>query len=134
MTSIGSWLRGRTTIRTWIGDHARPSTAAVVIEDRSVSITISRINSTTQVEAYLSAQTVRLDTLSDSAQARMLFGDVGMTQKQRMVLIGYKSTPNVTDTDVQEGDRFVAYNQRFIITKVEATFTDRVLALCEAEY
>ena len=125
MTRFDTWLGTDNGLRTWYGDKSRAASVGNIILDKSASITIEReLNG---VVSTISAQTVRIDTISNAREAGYMF-DTGLVSSQTLVLLGYKNHATVTDSNILTGDRFVLDGRKYEVTKVESSFTDRLLA------
>lgn len=122
LVNFDAWLVDTSFLRTWMGDQSRPASVGNIIQDKPSSIVIERDG-----VANLAAQTVRLDTYT-AAQEVGYFFDTGLLRTQGFVLLGYKEHPTIADTNIQSGDRFVLDSRIYEVEKVEASFTDRVLA------
>lgn len=128
MSRFDTWLNTANRLPTWVGNKSRPASVTNIIADKPASIVIERM--VNNVKSTLAAQTVRIDTLSGAKEAGILF-DTGLISSQSLVILGYKGHPTIADTDMITGDRFLFSGRAYRVKKVEASFTDRLLAFAE---
>lgn len=131
MPNFGNWLNA-STARDWIDGGYRAQSVAELIAENPSSITIERENPTTQAVSNLSAQTVRIELRSLSYAERQVMGNNGLMTEQSVIVLGYRNHPTIADTNIRMGDRFTYDNQYYVVRKVEAAMSDRVLAFAEA--
>lgn len=136
MGRADAWTAVTTRFLNWRdGLGEMPGNVAALIAERPVSIVIVRQNPVTHVKTTLAAQTVRLDLdsrlLSEEVMARGVSS--ALTSKQRWILLGYRNCLGYDDTDVEYSDTFLLDGQQYVIYKVEALFTDRIIAQARAE-
>ncbi len=92
-------------LTAWIGSTQATDTADS-IADKPTSITVTRGAST------LSAQTVRLETLSSQKQVQ---GAGGQTYLIDALALGYKGHPSIADTNLQAFDRFKVDGVSYVV-------------------
>lgn len=124
---IKGWFGASDLSSDWLGDKNRPYGVESIIADHPASIVIDGLGSRT-----VAAQTVRIDLAGLSASEALSMGANALLSKQRLVVLGYKNHPTITDTDLQRGDEFPYTGQRYRVIKVESHFTDRIIAIAEA--
>lgn len=105
----------------------RAYTVANIIADKPTTITVnSRLSG-----ALPGAQVVRLDMLASPVESD--YGaSMAVVATQKLLILGYKNHPGIDDTDLQEGDQFLADGNNYVVQKVENQFSDRLLATAEA--
>lgn len=123
MPSIDTWQGSSFALSSWRDDVDRATDTARVIADKSASITLTR-----QGEQQ-TAQTVRLEPMGGAGEQR---SEAGTVSNAGVWVIGYKSHPTISDTDIKRGDRFFYNSQMYTVTHVLPDVPDRILALAEA--
>jgi len=123
MPDLNAWLGDTHALSTWRDDIDRATNTARVIAEQSVSITIDRQGTD------LDAQTVRLDPLWQHDELR---DTSGQTVDADVLIIGYKSHPSITDTNIRRGDEFFYDDQWYSVTYVIPNVPDRFLAVAKA--
>lgn len=103
-TRIDSWSGNTFPLSAWIDDHDPGVDTALIIADKTTSITVTRGGST------LSAQTVRIEEQRGKGQVTTSAGQVYQVDA---VILGYKSHPTITDTNLLPGDRFAVSGIRY---------------------
>lgn len=97
---------------------------AKTIAEKPTTITIYRDGASHHTEV------VRLEAASNpSAFAQV--DDMRQT-KAGVIIVGYKSHPTITNTDIITGDRFEVDSQLYEVIQVFPAIPDRFLALAEA--
>lgn len=120
MTSrIDAWGGNSFPLGGYLGGHDEAYDTAQLIADKSVSITVIRGSSP------LSAQTVRLETLSSQKQMQ---GPGGITYLIDAFVLGYKNHPTIANTDLKPGDRFAVGGVNFEVIMVQPGQTDTLQA------
>jgi len=92
---------------------------AILIADKSQSITVTRGGST------LSAQTVRVDSLSGSQQ---ITTSAGQVHQADALILGYRGHPTITDTDLKPGDRFALNGVKYEVIALVPNALDSLQA------
>lgn len=124
---FNAWLGSSFPLIAWRDDIDAAFDTAKVIAEKSVSIVVTRAG------VAQAAQTVRLEPLSTSAAIRM--GVTAETADLSILVIGYKSHPTLTDTDLRRGDRFYVVGDMahtYLVQNVVTDVADRLLAVAEA--
>lgn len=132
MSAISQWLGSSDVLSDWL-DADRAYDTARKIAARTSSVAVIRDG------VKQDAQNVRIELLSSGMVANV-FDREGYNLavgQEAMLLIGYKSHPTITDTDLKRGDRFRYpdtasgdwYEVNFIINNIP----DRLLAVAEAK-
>lgn len=124
MPNFNAWMGDNPILGTWLDDVTDATGVAEIIAQKPTSITVQRQS------GALSAQTVRLDLLS-SVASDVNSGPVTLGT-MRVLLLGYRNHPTITDTNVQRGDTFAYDGQRYRVTQVDTTYRDRLQAVGEA--
>jgi len=119
MVDINAWAGDSFPLGDWL-DVDDAVDAARLISEKSVSITIIRAG-----EA-LDAQTVRIEDMH--SRPRSYETEAGQTGQADVLILGYKSHPTITDTDVQRGDRFAHEGQAYEVVAVVPGLTDSLQA------
>jgi hypothetical protein len=110
MSDFNKWL----TDTESIAETERASLAWTRINDKPSSVTFK-----TPSGATLAAQTVRVE-VDDGASLKM--GESGMSGPMRnCVIFGVINHESITDTDMEEGYRFILNNDEYRITDVIVT-------------
>lgn len=107
MPSFSNWLT------TTLAQQHRADDAWQRIQEKPTSVVLKRNGSD------LTAQTVRLEMDSTVQRNGSQVADVDM---QRIVVFGVKGHETVADTNIQRGDRLVAYSTQWEIDLVVVTF------------
>lgn len=122
--TINDWLGSTAPLSSWFNEDRAYDTARHIAE-RSSSITVvSRI-----AGSLPGAQTVRLEPLRGPGETQ---GNNTVQTTVGVLIVGYKSHPAITDTDIQRGDRFLYESQMYTVTQVLPNVPDRLLAVAEA--
>lgn len=126
MPDMSAWLGADTRGNDWRTDDApRPASVALMIADKPSSIVIVRDG------VAQAAQTVRIDVFGGSAAERMGMGGNALQNVQRVLVLGYRNHPTITDTSIQANDHFKYDGRIYRVVKTEGGLTDRVEALAE---
>jgi hypothetical protein len=120
MPDIGAWLTG-----TPIQDSVRALDTARTIADKPASVTVKRGAST------LSAQTVRIDTAASAPGVTT--GPTATTSALRVLVLGYRDHPTITDTNLKRGDTFLYEGTLFSISQILPETPGRLIAVAEAK-
>lgn len=118
MPNIDAWGGSTFALDDW-RDEDDAYDAARLITDKATSITVVRDG----VEQ--SAQTVRIEELG---RPRPYLTEAGETGQADILILGYKSHPSITDTDLQRGDRFAVDGQGYEVVMVMPGLTDSLQA------
>jgi hypothetical protein len=119
MSRLDSWIGAASPLSTWLDDHDMAVDTAILIADKSTSITTDRV---------ASAQTVRIDSLSGS---RQIVTSAGQVSKADAIVLGYKGHPTITDTDLKYNDRFYVGGVQYRVIALVPNLTDSLQAYCE---
>lgn len=116
MPNVNNWTNSLISARGFVGgiegNNRAISYTDKVIKDKPSTIVISRVDGTT-----LSPQTVRIE--QTRIQPDKDVGRSGREVNANAVLIGYKGHPDIADTDVRVGDKFVLNGKRFEIRFIQ---------------
>lgn len=118
MSRLDSWL-GTTPLSTWLDDHDQAVDTAALIADKPTSITVVRGATT------LSAQTVRIDSLSGS---RQITTSAGQVHQADGLILGYKGHPTIANTDIKPGDRFALGGVKYEVIALVPNLLDSLQA------
>ena len=123
MGKASVWVGSTFPLSTWLDDHDPGRDTALLIADKSTSITVVRGTGT------LAAQTVRIEEMRGNRQVTTSAGQVFSVDA---VVLGYKSHPTITDTDLQPGDRFAVASTRYEVIMLVPGLVDSLQAYCKA--
>ena len=122
MTSrVDSWLGSTMPLMTWLDDHDPAVDAALIISDKTTSITMVRGATT------LSAQTVRIEEARGNRQVQTAGGQVFQIDA---IVFGYKGHPTITSTDIKPGDRFAVASVMYEVLMLAVGLVDGTQAYC----
>lgn len=121
MSRVDSWLTNTSPLSPWL-DHDHAVDNAIIVNDKSVSITIIRAGSP------LSAQSVRIEELRGN---RVLQTPAGQTYQVDAVVLGYYGHATITNTNIQPGDRFAYRNVRYEVVMLVPGLNDELQAYCK---
>jgi len=124
MSRIDAWSGNSWPLGTWIDDHDLGVDTAILIDDKSTSITVVRAG------VAQAAQTVRIETLAGQGKTQTMGGVVYSIDA---LLLGYKGVSGITDTSIQAGDRFKVGAQMFEVISIMPGLTDSVQAYLTAK-
>ena len=123
MGKASVWGGSTFPLSTWLDDHDPGRDTALVIGDKTTSITVVRGTGT------LSAQTVRIEEMRGNRQVVTSAGQVFQVDA---VVIGYKGHPTVSDTNLQPSDRFVGASVLYEVIMLVPDLVDSLQAYCKA--
>lgn len=124
MPNFNAWLGAPPVLGAWLDDVTDAVGVAEIIGQKPVSITVYRQS------GVLPAQTVRLDLLSSVASVQEQ--NATTLGVMRVLVLGYRNHPTITDTDLRRGDTFAYDGQRYKVTQIDTTYRDRLQAVGEA--
>jgi hypothetical protein len=126
MSLISQWLGSEHALADFLNQDRAYDTARVIAA-KSASIEVIRGGSKED------AQTVRIEVLSSGALTNV-FDRMGMNVSigvMGILVIGYKSHPTISDTDLQRADRFKYLDEMYEVQLVINNIPDRLLAVAE---
>lgn len=126
MPNIDAWLTDAFPLPDWEAGHDMAVDTALLISDKSVTITIRRGN------VELDPQTVRIEALGNMPNERR--GENATVAVQQVLILGYKGHPTIEDSDIKRGDRFYLSDEKMIYTIVQVIpdLRDSVQAIAQA--
>ena len=119
MGKASVWGGSTFPLSTWLDDHDQGRDTALLIADKSTSITVLRGG------VAQAAQTVRIE---ENRSQRQVVTNAGQVYQVDAIVIGYKGTPGVTDTDLKPGDRFAIAGTRYEVIMLVVGLTDGLQA------
>lgn len=120
MPDFGAWWTGEP-----IQDSLRALDTARTIADKPASVTVKRGAS------VLGAQTVRIDTAASAPQGNT--GPTATTNALRVLVVGYRDHPTITDTNLKRGDTFLYEGTLFAVVQILPETPGRLIAIAEAK-
>ena len=124
MPDINAWAGNSFPLSAWSDDADQAYDTARIIADKTIAITATRLG------VAQSAQNVRIETFSRGERSVTVNG---VSHDVDAIVFGYAGHPTITNTDLQAGDRFVAYGQRFEVISVLVALPDIFQAHCQAK-
>jgi hypothetical protein len=124
MARLDAWLGNTSPLSTWTDDHDMAVDTAILIADKPQSITVTRGGSA------LSAQTVRVDSLSGS---RQITTSAGQVHQAEAIVLGYKGHSTITNTDLLPGDRFKVGGTLYEVIALVPNTLDGLQAYCSVK-
>lgn len=121
---IDAWSGNSWPLGAWIDDHDLGVDTAILIADKSTSITVVRAG------VAQTAQTVRIETLGGDRKVQTAGGVV---HEISALLIGYLGHPTITNTNVQPGDRFKVGSVMYEVIMLMPGLVDSVQAYLEVK-
>lgn len=118
MPNMAAWLGG-----TRFDDSWKAGDTAARINERPTTLTVLRGQSTHTV-------TVRIEP-TRSGDERQTDGPTATIGSSGVVVIGFRNHPNVADTNLKRGDRFLWEGDRYEVTLVNHSYRYRLLAVAE---
>lgn len=122
MPSLNAWAGDSFPLSAWSDDYDMGVDTARLIADKSTSITVTRAGTP------LAAQTVRIETLTGD---RRMVTSGGTVYAMDALVVGYKSHPTVTNTDLKPGDRFYVDSTQYEVITLMPGLTDSLQAYCQ---
>ena len=126
MAKIDAWAATGSQGTTWVQQADRGYDTARRIAERPTTIVVTRNG------AQLAAQIVRIDPLEGRPTETPVMSG-GSEADMRVLVMGYRSTNGVTDTDLQRGDTFVTVPATYLYEVIEPVpgTGDRLLVVAE---
>lgn len=125
MSRADQWRGVRSRFDGW-DDSDRAYDTEYMVEAKAISVQFIRKG------VKQAAQQIRIENIDNVPFERFGAGSTALVNGLRVLIIGYKNHPTVTDTDIQFGDRFAHEGQIFEVLSIETGYIDRVIAVAEA--
>ncbi len=122
MPDIDKWAGNSFPISDW-SDDVDPGVAnARLVADKTTSITIVRGG------AAQDAQNVRIEDTRGRSSAQ---SEGNITGETDVLIIGYKSHPTISDTNIQRGDRFAVGGVSYEVVMIVPGLIDSLQAFAK---